>query len=549
TTSFNFTQDVQMPVGGPYAIGPMTLNNNLIRAEIEKKILKLTSDISLLNLGKLVKIDGNLEWNFDKNIIESNGSLVIASMFNMTQTKSLIRYKKTGKKRKGITIVVDSSESPLKDILSFIGCLFTGENDCKDLLPKIDFSYCNPKVNQGIGLSGNELLIGCGTVDIFDGLLKADISLELTSKKIKFKIYSDLQPLFREVQFNFISDLLLLNPEVSGRVEMDLGITKAKISFSQSRTQASILAEALGISVGFVTPDLKEFDWEMLEDLLKKMLRLDIKDIKEAVKAILSGNLEINPASRFGRKSEGSRGSSKGSKGKSGSKGTSQGDFVSGYERGYSHSMDNHNSNNTANKIPTSYERGFIEGQRQGGLTSELMNTHGETPIVPPGYAYYEFVRLDDENCKYVVFKHENSKKIILTDKVKIPRRYLNNNCDNKNLIPIGDSLIFKQGLNEYAIFLSDKNIQLFGENGIEKNSSLSSLMMNSTTNQKLKQKIISLWGQCKMSSNCNLVVKPQNQTDFLVTKDYGDKKFYWHHLKINNSNLVQNNITEFRSS
>ncbi|MGO7585939.1 hypothetical protein ACC689_29055 [Rhizobium ruizarguesonis] len=90
------------------------------------------------------------------------------------------------------------------------------------------------------------------------------------------------------------------------RLQMNGNIKVGKFSLSRfnilaTPSSAAVKFKVLGISLGFVTPRIKDINSDMLEKMIEKLFSLNLKDLAKALEAILSGNLTINPYSHFGK--------------------------------------------------------------------------------------------------------------------------------------------------------------------------------------------------------------------------------------------------------
>ncbi|RWP13898.1 hypothetical protein [Mesorhizobium sp.] len=126
-------------------------------------------------------------------------------------------------------------------------------------------------------------------VDFHSGLVTADGRADIGIGKLAF--------IFNGKQF-------ALNPRLELTGSIDIG----KFNLSSFRilarpTSASTKFRVLGVSLGVVVPSIKDITSGMLEDLIKRLISFDLKDLGKALEAMLSGNLTVNPFSGFGKNS------------------------------------------------------------------------------------------------------------------------------------------------------------------------------------------------------------------------------------------------------
>ncbi len=235
---------------------------------------------------------------------------------------------------------------PLKEIIAIQG---NGKLEAK-----------GPRVNA----YGKMLMFG---EPMATGVLKLDLANQTIYADSKIDI-----PVTGSVGSHFSTGRHFSNPTIGATetfkiLKFELGGTK----FLVSPNIASANFSVIGMSMTLQVPGYKQLDEKAFEKLLKNLLSPDFSNIDEALLALLSGDITINPFSGFGP-GGGGIGGNDGDGGDGGSSGSSGGNGDSGYG----------NTTGAKSQSSASAGTGNSAGNLQGNVAIPPVKL--ETPVVSP---------------------------------------------------------------------------------------------------------------------------------------------------------------------
>jgi hypothetical protein len=156
-------------------------------------------------------------------------------------------------------------------------------------------------------------------------LAKADLNADFRSGLVDATGHADIG--IGDLTFVFNGKQFALNPRLQLNGNIHIGsFSLSSFNILAKLDSAAVKFKVLGISLGFVVPSMKNINADMLEKLIEDLISFDLKDLGKAIEAILSGNLTINPFSRFGKDNGNGVSNSDGT----GSEGSGEGDDAVG---------------------------------------------------------------------------------------------------------------------------------------------------------------------------------------------------------------------------
>lgn len=249
-------------------IPPLTITN--IRGTISEKFLSLGADATLAEaaVAYLVKATGDFTLPFDlHDDITAIEQMIVFTVIPLGKSTTIINIHGPVLSR---TIEIGGA---LKPIIWIFG---QAKLDGKKITGNTNFALF------GIDLAHSDLNadLSSGQVSATGG---ADIGIGSLDYKFNGKQFTDNMRLqmngsIKVANFNLQSFNILATP-----------------------SSAAVKFRVLGISLGFVTPRIKDINSDMLEKMIEKLFSFNLKDLAKALEAILSGNLTINPYSHFGK--------------------------------------------------------------------------------------------------------------------------------------------------------------------------------------------------------------------------------------------------------
>lgn len=234
---------------------------------VDKNLVHLRNDFS-------VTLSGS-------TIVTFNGKLIVANSLEMSETEYILD---TGKKEFSGT---SKSGDWMKDIVRF------------ELDLKVNWE-------SGIEKSGKEL-VGKGHLTFLNEL-KADATFKIDEKELRFDANAKIPlPVFEtNSDAHFRTDWRFDNPELSLSSDVKVGgynVTEVRSSITPDRAKVGL--KFLGVKLSTTVPSYDGLTKDMLWKLIKDLLNPDLKNLDQAVAALLQGKIEVNPASGFGRGGDG----------------------------------------------------------------------------------------------------------------------------------------------------------------------------------------------------------------------------------------------------
>ena len=249
-------------------IPPLTLTN--IRGTISEKFLSLGADATLAEaaFAYLVKATGDFTLPFDlHDNITAGEQMIVFTVIPLGKSTTIINIHGPLLSR---TIEIGGA---LKPIIWLFG---QATLDGKKITGNTNFALF------GIDLAHSDVDANLGSGQV-SATGSADIGIGSLDYKYNGKQFTD-----------------------NMRLQMNGSINVAKFNLSSfnilaTPSSAAVKFRVLGISLGFVTPRIKDINSDMLEKMIEKLFSFNLKDLAKALEAILSGNLTINPYSHFGK--------------------------------------------------------------------------------------------------------------------------------------------------------------------------------------------------------------------------------------------------------
>jgi hypothetical protein len=191
-------------------------------------------------------------------------------------------------------------------------------------LKPVIWLYGEAKINKE-RLTGNTNFALFGT-----DLAKADLNADFQSGLVDAKGHANIG--IGDLAFVFNGKQFALNPrlQLNGNINV-AGFSLSSFTILARLDSAAVKFKVLGISLGFVTPKLKDITGDMLKKLIEGLLSFKLPDLGKALEAILSGNLTINPFSGFGKDAGNGVSNGDGSGSEEGGEGENGGGAVGAY--------------------------------------------------------------------------------------------------------------------------------------------------------------------------------------------------------------------------
>ncbi|SFD63643.1 hypothetical protein SAMN05428997_13728 [Bosea sp. CRIB-10] len=262
--------EVKLEFEAEIAIPPISLSK--IRGTIGERALSLGADATLAqaSLAYLLKAKGDFTVPFDlRNDIVAQERMVAFTVIPLGESTSRINVSKLMMSR---TIDIGGA---LKPIIWLFG---------------------EAKITT-------QSLTGRTNLAVFEAdLAKADLNVDFRTGLVKALGNADIG--IGKLAFVFNGKQFALNPrlEMSGKIHVGK-FDLSSFNILARADSAAVKFKVLGISLGFVTPRLKDINEDMIKKLIEQLISFDLKDLGKALEAILSGNLTINPFSGFGKDS------------------------------------------------------------------------------------------------------------------------------------------------------------------------------------------------------------------------------------------------------
>lgn len=249
-------------------IPPITLTN--IRGTISEKFLSLGADATLAEaaLAYLVKATGDFTLPFDLHD-------------DVTATEQMIVFT-----------VIPLGKSTT--IINIHGPVLSRTIEIGGALRPIIWLFGQAKLD-GKKITGNTNLALFG-VD----LAHSDLNADLSSGQVSAAGGADIGIGSLDYKFNgkqFTDNMRL---QMNGSIKI-ASFNLQSFNILATPSSAAVKFRVLGISLGFVTPRIKDINPDMLLKMIERLFSFDLKDLAKALEAILSGNLTINPYSHFGK--------------------------------------------------------------------------------------------------------------------------------------------------------------------------------------------------------------------------------------------------------
>lgn len=257
---------------------------------------------------------------------ETRTDLVALQVFNIGYSKQTIDLEE------GIYEMQLDFGGPVKDIIAIQG---QGKITAK-----------GPKVNAN------------GKLHIFsEPMASGDFKLDLSKQTVVANSKIDI-PVTGSIESYFSTASKFSDPTIAASKNFEiLGLKLSGTRFLISENMASAQFSVLGLAMNLQVPGYKQLTKDAFKELLENLLSPDFDNIDEALLALLSGNITINPFSGFGPGGGGIGGDG----GDGGSQGTSGNNGNTGYE----------NASGANSKSATS----TAEGASAGGIQSKVAGT------------------------------------------------------------------------------------------------------------------------------------------------------------------------------
>ena len=325
---------------------------------------------------------------------ETRNEVIALSMFNLGNSRQVIDLGS------GTYEMEIDFGGPLKDIIALKG---NGRVEAS-----------GPKINA----NGDLFFFG-------EKMATGDLMLNLANQTISANSKIDI-PVAGSIDGHFSTGRGFSNPTVIA--SHSLSVLKFKLSntkFLISPNIASAKFSVVGISMGLEVPSYKQLDKSAFEKLLKNLLSPDFSNLDEALFAILSGNITINPFSGFGPGGGGigGKGGDGGGSGGSSGNGGAGGTGNEGY--GGVAGVQSYSNNGNA--------QGMAAGTIQGNLLGHIPQLdqpqqdatvgNGTTPALVQGNYSFEIKKQGDD---YRVFMSDSQKPGLEEAKSFISSEFVN---------------------------------------------------------------------------------------------------------------------------
>ncbi len=272
-------------IAGSVPIPPFALTD--LGGQIAKDSLLATGKITLVEgeLAQLVHLLGNISVPLNGGFsVRQQGDLVLFNSMKFASSESVLRVEPLSYE------VNTGTGKILDDLLQF----------------HMNFKYLDGKLTgqiNGFFLDKNAL--------------KINGQFEASKSKIAAKTQVDLIVQQAEAEL-----MLLFGPSLYAKLSAGMNVEVAGQKISNVRvfvepSAAGINFKFVGLNLGTVVPSYKSLNKELIWDLIKNLLSIELEDLPKLVENILKGNININPFSDIGSHSDG--GDSEGGKGESSS--------------------------------------------------------------------------------------------------------------------------------------------------------------------------------------------------------------------------------------
>ncbi|WP_299273623.1 hypothetical protein [uncultured Psychroserpens sp.] len=363
----SFTLNQSIPI-------PPFLSLTDLGGEISKKEITATGKIVPVdgNLKKIIHLKGDLTIPIKEDFyITHEGSLVLLNTISLMNRRDSLRINPLYIKSES------STNKTFEDIFYFSTNLELVEKSLKGDLQGKFLKYF--------------------TID-------GDFEVDINKKEIKASANGEL------IIANVKGDLIIA-PKGSSlyaklSAEMNLKVGDQKISSVKTFVEpnaAGVNFKFLGLNLGAVVPSHHSLDKDLIWNLIKDLLTVDLDDIPKLIESVLKGNLNINPFGDFGSEGDGiSANKKRGGQEGSGAKANSNGGNNGYYQQNMNHSFEGSGIDQISagqiaymNKTMTEkdFEKAFENPSKEkDGLAQQLENgikveTYGGTAPGP----YYKF--------------------------------------------------------------------------------------------------------------------------------------------------------------
>ena len=271
-------------------------------------------------------------------------------------------------------------------------------------------AYYRMKIDMGGPLKNIISIKGTGTIAGKEFRIQADGKIEIFREPIaKGKLDIDLKkgtiiahqkidiPVTGSVESTFRTERNFSNPTISA--EENVKVWKFKLAGTRFLIGPSIASSrfsVMGMSMGLQVPGYKELDSDLFKKLLENLLSPDFENLDEALKALLSGNITLNPFTGFGP-GGGSVGGDAGDGGGGGNNGVNGSSGESGFE-----GVANATSSTTGAQGSSAGSLQKTVSKTPITTSDPIKNKQGDgiTPVAVPGTFSYPVFKESDNSFR-----------------------------------------------------------------------------------------------------------------------------------------------------
>ncbi len=290
-----------MPLGPEIPIPPVTLCNP--KVTFTDEAIHFIGDLTLAqcSLKYLLNLKGKFAFLFDDLSFAGDGNLV--AFYIIPLGRSQIKLDVPS----GVASQTLDIGGALSSIIRLQGSAFlsAGQNHLSDSIAS-RANHCEQQAASQLGQRVG--IAGCTAMSLFK-IPVTDAQFFLTEDKMAVTTLYDVFGLLSGTAY-FQTEEKFRNPHLSMSSALKVGdYTLADADLGVALNQARLGFSFTGIQLGLTVSELDELNADAILEILKRALALpSLEELKKALSAILSGNIQINPFSSFGEASGGTFG-------------------------------------------------------------------------------------------------------------------------------------------------------------------------------------------------------------------------------------------------
>ena len=282
-----------IPLGPEIPIPPVSLCNP--KVTFTDEAIRFIGDLTLAqcSLKYLLNLKGEFAFLFDDLSFTGDGNLVAFYIIPLGRSQIELDVPS------GVASQTLDIGGALSSIIRLQGSAFlsTGQNHLSDSIT----SRANHCEQQAASQLGQQVgIAGCTDMSLFK-IPVTDAQFFLTEHQMAVTTLYDVFGLLSGTA-SFQTEQAFRNPHLSMSSALEVGgYTLADADLGVALNQARLGFSFTGIQLGLTVSELDELSADAILEILKRALALpSLEELKKALSAILSGNIQLNPFSSFG---------------------------------------------------------------------------------------------------------------------------------------------------------------------------------------------------------------------------------------------------------